>query len=217
MKLNNKGIGKTELMITLTLIIVLTAIILQIFLNRTDKRSFANLRKMANKFAVEAAIVRNEDARLAGVVYLADLLKLSDSSKLEKYKSPFSSNNCDFYESKIYNYKNEKRVSFRCDDYVIIDHNLLTKKEMMVKVVGPWKASDNPNAKEEMQAGNIEVETFYNVETADGPLFEDFFSIRKIVDKYNEAKGKDYFSLDQVRTDAKVITKDYYRTIDEAE
>ncbi len=211
MKLDNRGFGAKEIMISMLVIIILVIVVSQTFLKQIDEQSFSTLKKLANKFGDQAALVRDEDARFTEVVYLIDLLHDHNRYATEEdYASPFSSSTCDLYESKIYNYRDEKRITFKCDVYIIADHS---KGNTLVRIakVGPWLPSDTEIAEEAMAASNIETTKFYSL--GDGSM-PGFYRERVFVEKYNELKNTNFVTLVQVQNKAKVVEKIYYRTND---
>lgn len=211
MKLDNKGFGTKEIMISLLLIILLIVVVSQTILKNTDQIGFTAFVKLANKFGDQAALIRDEDSRFNEELFLIDLLNDHNNyATADDYRSPFSDELCDKYESRLYNYRGEKRVSLKCDNYIIADH-VKGAKSVRINKVGPWLAGDTKEAISEMEESNIETDIFYSLD--DGSM-TNFYMERQFIDQYNKLKGTKFLLLFQVKEVSKIVEKTYYRTND---
>lgn len=207
MKLNKNGIAAKEIMISLVIIIIVIVIFFVSMLNSNDSASFNHFKKMSNKFNEEAVLTRDEDARFTDLVYLADvLLNPTLASKKENYRSPFSESQCDKYESKIYKVDNEKKVYFKCDDYLI---KASSAKDKLVKIyqVGKWKEMTETDILDE------ETTEFTKFYTLASNRLDGYYIEREFVDKYNNLNMTEYLTLAEVTARESVLEKTYYRSI----
>ena len=177
-------------------------------INSNDAASFNRFKKMSNKFNEEAALTRDEDARFTDLVYLADVfLNPTIASKEEHYRSPFSENQCDKYESKIYKEGEIKKLYFKCDEYLITASSALDKV-VKINKVGKWIEKTE---EDQLDTETTEIVTFY---TLANNRLNGYYIEREFVDKYNNLNMTDYQTLAEVQSKENLLEKTYYRSIE---
>lgn len=208
MRLDNKGFGRKELMISLVLIIFFVVVSMMALINNNDEKGFSNFKVLANKFGEQAAIVRDEDVRFSEKLYLTDLFDNKTVLSNEKiYQSPFSRRVCDEYESLAYARDDNNYLTLKCDDYIISDH-LKTASTVIINKVGPWLPVVDIDA---IEAENIELIDFYTIEN---DSFNGYYIEREFIDIYNKENLTTYFALYEIEENEKVMTKQFYRTVE---
>ena len=177
-KLNNRGLGRKEVIIGLFILFVLMAILLYKSGNVDDETGIKNFKRLAVEFIDEAGIVRDQVAGYEDIVYLYDAINLNYMKGLE---SPFDKENyCDEYESKIKMKDSRIYLTFKCSEYLIYDQP--TTEEYIIYKVSDW-------SEEPIEGNNVQATTFYNY-TVDGvEQLDEYYIEKEFLVEYSMKSG----------------------------
>lgn len=204
-KLNNKGIGRKETMAILLLIIVLFIVVLNTFLKKLDNTKFDNFRKLASNFIEDVSRMRNLEAAYENGAYLYDVINMNYGKNIV---SPFNSkDNCDVYESRIQVINNTPHITLKCSDYIIYDEETTAKKFKIYKV-SDW-------TDKEITSENVQTADFYNYEINGVEQLDKYYNEKEFMIKYTEKTGKKIYSVSALDNGQNILTKKFYRTMDE--
>ena len=205
-KLNNKGLGRKEVIIGLFVIFVLMAILLYKSGNVDEETNIKNFKRLAVEFIDEAGIVRDQIAGYEDIVYLYDAINLN---YMKGIVSPFDRENyCDEYESKIKMKDARVYLTFKCSEYLIYDQP--TTEEYVIYKVSDWSA-------EPIEGNNVQTTSFYNY-TIDGvEQLDDYYIEKEFLAEYSMKSGFTTRFLSNMLKGHELVEKTYYRTMEEVE
>ena len=202
-KLNNKGVGKFEVLTIFVLVIGIVAFLMWTVLNGSDSKKFDNFKNDAIQF--NKAVYTNIDSfNNPKMVYLEDVI---DQQFLKKMKSPFSSEMCDFTESKVETEGDNRRfTTLKCDGYLIDRENDLDTNKMKIYKVSEW-------SEKEIKGDNVEVKELYNCDENGSPLLENYVEGDYLVFKTNKLYTLKNYTINDLHDDVCVLMKKtFYRT-----
>ena len=177
-KLNNRGVGRKEVIIGLFVIFVLMAILLYKSGNVDDETSIKNFKRLAVEFIDEAGIVRDQVAGYEDLVYLYDAINLNYMKGLT---SPFDkANYCDEYESKIKMKNSSIYLTFKCSEYLIYDQP--TTEEYVIYKVSDW-------SEEPIEGNNVQTTTFYNYAINGEEQLDEYYIEKEFLVEYSMKSG----------------------------
>ena len=202
-KLNNKGVGKFEVLTIFVLVIGIIAFLMWTVLNGSDAKKFDNFK--SNAIQLNKAVYTNIDSfNNPKMVYLEDVI---DQQFLKKMKSPFSSEMCDFTESKVETEGDNRRfTTLKCDGYLIDRENDLDINKMKIYKVSEW-------SEKEITGDNVETKELYNCDENGSPLLENYVEGDYLVFKTNKLYTLKNYSITDLNDDVCVLMKKtFYRT-----
>lgn len=197
---NNKGFGKTEVMILLLLAIVLFAGGAYMILGGANNQKYNTMKENGWNFSKTVA-TNIASFHYSQTVYLGEAI---DEGLFKDMKNPFGKGNCSESESRIDTVDGKPYVTFKCGDY-LIDHSTFDDRTIVpIYKVGKWQ-------EEKLEGENVEEKTLYNCLDGGDELFDEYNEELYMVYLYNKEYGADaYFSKDM--TMCEVVTKTFYRT-----
>ena len=201
--LNNKGFGKFEVLTVLVLIIVVIAFLLYTILGGADAKKFDNMRSDAIQF--NKAVYPNLDSYFnQRIVYMEEVV---DQRLLDRMKSPFSADNCDYTQSKVVTEGDKTRfTTMKCDSYLIDNDRLTSKDSISIYKVGEWSSK-------KISGKNVEKKELYNCEENGSMLLEEYVEPEYLVFKTNKLYSLSNYSINDLPEDiCKIVKKDFYRT-----
>lgn len=205
-KLNNRGVGRKEVIIGLFVIFVLMAILLYKSGNVDDETSIKNFKRLAVEFIDEAGIVRDQVAGYEDLVYLYDAINLNYMKGLT---SPFDkANYCDEYESKIKMKNSSVYLTFKCSEYLIYDQP--TTEEYVIYKVSDW-------SEEPIEGNNVQTTTFYNYAINGEEQLDEYYIEKEFLVEYSMKSGFTTRFLSNMLEGHELVKKTYYRTMEEVE
>ena len=205
-KLNNRGVGRKEVIIGLFVIFVLMAILLYKSGNVDDETSIKNFKRLAVEFIDEAGIVRDQVAGYEDLVYLYDAINLNYMKGLT---SPFDkANYCDEYESKIKMKNSSVYLTFKCSEYLIYDQP--TTEEYVIYKVSDW-------SEEPIEGNNVHPTTFYNYAINGEEQLDEYYIEKEFLVEYSMKSGFTTRFLSNMLEEHELVKKTYYRTMEEVE
>ena len=203
-KLNNKGLGKKEMMIVLLIIFAGLAFGLYKIIGSNSATQMANFRRLATSFIDEAARLRDEEALYENEVYLYDTIELN---YIEEMPSPFEqSESCDLYESKIEIVDRQRYITFKCSNYYI--YNQKTTEDYVVFKVSDW-------TEEELHGDNVQTATFYNYTVNGTEVLDKYYIEKEFLVQYSMKSAYPTISLQNLKSEHELVKKTYYRTLEE--
>ena len=138
---NNKGFSKFEFSVGLVTVMILMVLGLKLVFNHKDTGNYISMKKLAESFVMSVSVYKDDNYRTDGMYYL---FYLNNNGFSGNVNSPFSSNECDNYESYV-NIKSPKKVSLKCDNYLIEG---VYQEEYTVYEVSEWKDEEGEGAGE---------------------------------------------------------------------
>lgn len=204
-KLNNKGLGRKETMAVLLLIIVALSFGLYKVLGNSEKTQITNFKRLANTFASDAGVLRDNEILYEEKVFLYDVINLNYGDEL---KSPFNAGEtCDIYESKIEMENRSVYVTFKCSDYYIY-HQLTTEEEYIVYKVSEW-------TDQKLLGENVQSEKFYNYSDNGEEQFGEYMKEKEFLVEYSIRTGYSTNFISNIKSGHELLEKTFYRTIEE--
>ena len=198
-KLNNRGVGRKEVIIGLFVIFVLMAILLYKSGNVDDETSIKNFKRLAVEFIDEAGIVRDQVAGYEDLVYLYDAINLNYMKGLT---SPFDkANYCDEYESKIKMKNSSVYLTFKCSEYLIYDQP--TTEEYVIYKVSDW-------SEEPIEGNNVQTTTFYNYAINGEEQLDEYYIEKEFLVEYSMISGFTTRFLSNMLEEHELGKKTYY-------
>lgn len=197
---NKRGFVKFESLTILFVIILLFAIGLYIILGMANKQKYDTMYKSAKSF-VDVSTRSDEAFLMYRSYYLAQAF---DDGLLKSFKSPFSSGDCDLYESRVDYDEGSYYVTLKCGDYLMKKLKSTDEKYTVYKV-SEWKdakTNDNDDKRVVYGCDNCKVDGYY-----EEPVF---------VFLYNKNNDTSYNYLDEIKAITKVNNKTQYRTMEKA-
>lgn len=196
--MNKKGIGKFE---SLTMIVVFIALLaggLYLILGMSNKTKFDTMNKSALNFV--DSVQGSDNAFMSYRTYY--LTQAIDEGLLKKISSPFSKEDCDIYESKIDYDSPNYFVTLKCGDYLMKERKADEAGYKIYKV-GAWK---------DAKAGKDDEKRV--VYSCDNCGVNGYYEEAVFVYLYNKANSKSLNYIDEVKKEAKVTSKEQYRSIE---
>lgn len=204
--LNNKGIGKKEVIIGLFVIFVIMAVMLYRASNVDDQAHMKNFKRLAVEFVDEAGIVRDQNAGYDEIVYLYDAINLN---YMKNFESPFDKEKyCDEYESKIKMKGTMTFLTFKCSEYLIYDQ--ATNEDFIIYKVSEW--SDKP-----IDSNNVQTTTFYNYKVDGVEQLDNYYIEKEFLVEYSLKTGYMTRFISNIKSEHELVKKTYYRTMEEVQ
>ncbi len=194
--MNNKGFGKFEVLTMIVLLIVISAILLVMILKGANNQKLNVLSTNARNFADKVI----SDNNGSGTYYLKDAI---DEGLYDSIKSPFSTNDCDIYESKVEFKDNKKYVTLKCDEYIIYNEEANSDTYKIYKT-SEWLSSKNSD--------DFQKTVGYNCEKDGKEVLDNYQEERLFLDNINELYTKEYTTTADV-VDCKVLSKELFRDL----
>lgn len=201
---NNKGFGRTEVMIILVLALVLFAGGAYMILGGANNQKFTTMKENGWNFSKTVA-TNISSFHYSQTVYLDEAM---DEGLFKKdMKNPFGKGNCDGSESRIDTIDGKPYVTFKCGEYLIDKSTFDDRTIIPIYKVSDW-------TEEKPEGDNVEERVLYNCLDGGKELFDKYNEELYMVYLYNKEFGEDaYFSKDM--TMCEVVTKTFYRTKEE--
>ena len=198
-RFNEKGKGTYEFLTVAVTCLILSAILLFIVINNTQKEKCQVFRYNAKTVGINAVNYNNETSE--DVVYLYELI---NSNLVTKIKNNFSGDEyCDMYESKVVFSGSSKKVTLKCGEYLIYNQDVTDKKYNIYKV-SDWSF-------DEINGDNVDTVKVYGLMKNGKNLLDGYYEkelfIKLVADNY----GDKYNSLKDIKENYKVDEKTAYR------
>lgn len=199
-EVNNKGFSKTELIVVLTAIIILFAIAVGALSNNVDKGKISTFKKLANSFAHQISMYKDNYINDEGLYYLDDVLK--NNYKID-LTNPFSEEACDRYESYVLYGQMKKEVNLRCGDYLATNSN---DDDYTIYKVSAW-------SKEKVKGEEI---ILYNYKKDNKVVLDNYVIEKEFIETYNlNEKDKISDVLEVSKENQELLADTFYRTKEE--
>ena len=196
--IKSKGFTKFEFILGLLTILGLTAFGVKGFFDNKNGGVYNAFKKLAEGFVMDVSVYKDSDIREDGIYYLNYLLKHGFD---EEVPNPFSSSECDPYESYVI-IRSPKKVSLRCDKYLIEG---TYQDSYTIYEVSDWQDKE--------EVGEADILYKYKKEgllVTNDYLLEDAF-----VHTFNDNEGTSYTSIDEINakkaSNITIISKMFYR------
>ena len=196
---NNKGFSKFEFSVGLVTVMILMVIGLKLVFNHKDTGDYMSMKKLADSFVMNVSVYKDDNYRADGMYYL---FYLNDNGFIGNVNSPFSSNECDNYESYV-NVHSPKKVSLKCDHYLLEG---TYQDTYTVYEVSDWQA-------EEEVVGEAEI--MYNYKKDGKEVNEEYLLEGAFVELYNTQEGGAYKTITEIHANQpeniELLSKVFYR------
>lgn len=201
---NNHGFGKFESLTIFVIIIGVMAFFLHSTLGGVSKKQINKFKDFTVTFS--KAVYTNLDSfKNPNIVYLEEVV---DQGFIEKVKSPFSTETCDYTESKVETEQLSTRyVTLKCDQFLISHEKTSDLSHVTIYEVSDWSL-------EKPEGENVEEAVLYNCQRSDGSLvFPDYREEYSFVYAYNKQYSQKYYHLSEIPLGAcEVVSNTFYRT-----
>lgn len=203
-KLNNKGMGKKEMMLVLLILFAGIAFGLYKIIGNNEITQIANFKRLAASFIDEAGRLRDNEIHYEERVFLYDAIELE---YLKDLKSPFNSKEtCDIYESKIEMVDRQVFLTFKCSEYYI--YHQQTTEEYIVYKVSEW-------TDQKLTGENVQTANFYNYTVNDKEVLPEYYIEKEFLVEYSKASGYQTNVLGNLNGNHTLVKKTYYRTLEQ--
>lgn len=196
--IKNKGFSKFEFILGLLTILGLTAFGVKGFFDNKNGGVYNAFKKLAEGFVMDVSVYKDSDIREDGVYYLNYLLKHGFD---EEVRNPFSSSECDPYESYVI-ISTPKKVSLRCDNYLIEGKY---QESYTIYEVSDWQDQEEKG----------EADILYKYKKEGLLVTNDFLLEDAFVHTFNDNEGTSYTSIDEINankaSNITIISKMFYR------
>ena len=198
-RFNEKGKGTYEFLTVAVTCLILSAILLFIVINNTQKEKYEVFKYNAKTVGINAVNYNNKTSD--DVVYLYELI---NSNLVTRIKNNFSGDEyCDMYESKVVFSGSSKKVTLKCGEYLIYNQDVTDKKYNIYKV-SDWSF-------DEINGDNVDTVKVYGLMKNGKNLLDGYYEkelfIKLVADNY----GDKYNSLKDIKENYKVDEKTAYR------
>lgn len=177
MKKTNEGFSKTELIISLALIVILFAIGSKILLDNTGK-NFKRFKTLANSFASSVSLYKDKYPNDSNVYYLKDVINKGFSSSLRNPLEP--TEYCDEYNSYVQvPSSGAKIVHLYCGDYYVQG---IQNQKYSVYELSEWTEDESKKYNE--------TDTLYNYKKGGKLVLSNYETSAEILRAFYENEGK---------------------------
>lgn len=205
-KLNNRGIGKKEMMLVLLILLAGMAFGLYKVIGNNEITQLANFKRLAATFIDEAGRLRDNEIHYEERVYLYDAIELG---YLDELKSPFNhQETCDKYESKIEMMDRRVYITFKCGEYYIFDQQ--TTEDYTVFKVSEW-------TEEKLTGENVQAINFYNYTINDEEMLDKYYIEKEFLVEYAKKSGYKTLTIGNLNSNHTLVKKTYYRTLEQVQ
>ena len=198
-RFNEKGKGTYEFLTVAVTCLILSAILLFIVINNTQKEKCQVFRYNAKTVGINAVNYNNETSE--DVVYLYELI---NSNLVTKIKNNFSGDEyCDMYESKVVFSGSRKKVTLKCGEYLIYNQDVTDKKYNIYKV-SDWSFN-------KISGDNVDAVKMYGLIKNGKNLLDGYYEKELFIKLVRDNYGDKYNSLKDIKKNYKVDEKTAYR------
>ena len=198
-RFNDKGKGTYEFLTVAVTCLILSAILLFIVINNTQKEKYQVFRYNAKTVGINAVNYNNETSE--DVVYLYELI---NSNLVTRIKNNFSGDEyCDMYESKVVFSLNNKKVTLKCGEYLIYNQDVTDKKYNIYKV-SDWSFN-------KISGDNVDAVKMYGLIKNGKNLLDGYYEKELFIKLVRDNYGNKYNSLKDIKKNYKVDEKTAYR------
>ncbi len=198
-RFNEKGKGTYEFLTVAVTCLILSAILLFIVINNTQKEKYEVFRYNAKTVGINAVNYNNETSE--DVVYLYELI---NSNLVTRIKNNFSGDvYCDMYESKVVFSGSSKKVTLKCGEYLIYNQDVTDKKYNIYKV-SDWSF-------DKINGDNVDTVKVYGLIKNGNNLLDEYYEEELFIKLVKDNYGNKYNSLKDIKENYKVDEKTAYR------
>ncbi len=196
--IKNKGFTRFEFILGLLTIIGLTAFGVKGFFDNKKGGDFNAFKKLAEGFVMDVSVYKDNDLRADGTYYLSYLRK---NGFEEEVRNPFSSNECDPYESYV-NINKPKKVVLKCDNYIIEG---TYQESYTIYELSDWQSEEESG----------EADVLYKYKKEGLLVTQDFLLEKPFLTTYNENEGTSFNNIEDLMakkaSNITIISKMFYR------
>lgn len=193
-KMNKNGHGSYEFLTVAVVVLILSAIILFFALMNVEKQKFSLFKYNAKILGINAV-------NYSKTVYLYEII---NDGFVTNIKNNFSDEEyCDNYESKVQFNSLGTYVTLRCGNYLIYEQDVFSKNYDIYKV-SDWTSK-------EIKGNNVEKQVVYNLYKNNKEIFEEYYEEDLFIKLVSSKYGKKYNSLEKIKKDFKIKSKNMYR------
>ena len=198
-RFNVNGRGTYEFLTVAVTCLILSAILLFIVINNTQKEKYEVFKYNAKTVGINAVNYNNETSE--DVVYLYELI---NSNLVTRIKNNFSGDEyCDMYESKVVFSGSSKKVTLKCGEYLIYNQDVTADKYDIYKV-SDWSFDT-------INGDNVDTMKVYGLIKNGNNLLDGYYEKELFIKLVAENYGGKYDSLKDIKKNYKVEEKTAYR------
>lgn len=198
-RFNEKGKGTYEFLTVAVTCLILSAILLFIVINNTQKEKYEVFKYNAKTVGINAVNYNNETSE--DVVYLYELI---NSNLVTRIKNNFSGDEyCDMYESKVVFSGSSKKVTLKCGEYLIYNQDVTDKKYNIYKV-SDWSFN-------KINGDDVDTVKVYGLMKNGKNLLDGYYEKELFIKLVRDNYGDKYNSLKDIKENYKVDEKTAYR------
>ena len=198
-RFNEKGKGTYEFLTVAVTCLILSAILLFIVINNTQKEKYEVFKYNAKTVGINAVNFNNETSE--DVVYLYELI---NSNLVTRIKNNFSGDEyCDMYESKVVFSGSSKKVTLKCGEYLIYNQDVTDKKYNIYKV-SDWSF-------DKINGDDVDTVKMYGLIKNGKNLLDGYYEKELFIKLVRDNYGDKYNSLKDIKENYKVDEKTAYR------
>lgn len=200
--LNNKGLGKFELLTVLVLLMAIGSFFGYIILQGADNQKFKTMKNSALSFS-NAVTTNIASFHYTDVVYLEEAV---EEKVFPSIKNPFGKGSCDSTQSRVDTVDGKTYTTLKCGDYLIDNASLVDPNSVIIYRVSDW----SPNKPD---GEDFEERVLYNCLDGEKEVFDQYYEELFFVHEYNKKYGTDiYFANGVSSSNCEVVSKTFYRT-----
>ena len=198
-RFDEKGKGTYEFLTVTVTCLILSAILLFIVINNTQKEKYEVFKYNAKTVGINAVNYNNETSE--DVVYLYELI---NSNLVTRIKNNFSGDEyCDMYESKVVFSGSSKKVTLKCGEYLIYNQDVTDKKYNIYKV-SDWSFN-------KINGNDVDTVKVYGLMKNGKNLLDGYYEKELFIKLVRDNYGDKYNSLKDIKENYKVDEKTAYR------
>lgn len=198
-RFNEKGKGTYEFLTVAVTCLILSAILLFIVINNTQKEKYEVFKYNAKTVGINAVNYNNETSE--DVVYLYELI---NNNLVTRIKNNFSGDEyCDMYESKVVFSGSSKKVTLKCGEYLIYNQDVTDKKYNIYKV-SDWSFN-------KINGNDVDTVKVYGLMKNGKNLLDGYYEKELFIKLVRDNYGDKYNSLKDIKENYKVDEKTAYR------
>ena len=198
-RFDEKGKGTYEFLTVAVTCLILSAILLFIVINNTQKEKYEVFKYNAKTVGINAVNYNNETSE--DVVYLYELI---NSNLVTRIKNNFSGDEyCDMYESKVVFSGSSKKVTLKCGEYLIYNQDVTDKKYNIYKV-SDWSFN-------KINGNDVDTVKVYGLMKNGKNLLDGYYEKELFIKLVRDNYGDKYNSLKDIKENYKVDEKTAYR------
>lgn len=196
---DEKGKGTYEFLTVAVTCLILSAILLFIVINNTQKEKYEVFKYNAKTVGINAVNYNNKTSD--DVVYLYELI---NSNLVTRIKNNFSGDEyCDMYESKVVFSGSSKKVTLKCGEYLIYNQDVTDKKYNIYKV-SDWSFN-------KINGNDVDTVKVYGLMKNGKNLLDGYYEKELFIKLVRDNYGDKYNSLQDIKENYKVDEKTAYR------